>query len=51
MRLTRNYLFSIVVFLAFSTMTSSQERTTFSGDIQKYCEELTAFMGPNLNED
>jgi hypothetical protein len=45
----------VIVFLAvqafFPAILFPQGKSTFSGDPAKFREELTAFMGPNLNDE
>lgn len=40
----------IVFFLSFSLNLFPQAKSTFSGDLDKFNQELVTFMGPNLNE-
>lgn len=42
---------TLLFFLAFPCLLFSQARSAFSGDLSKFREELTTFMGPNLNPD
>ncbi|HUS87317.1 MAG TPA: hypothetical protein VMW76_08760 [Bacteroidales bacterium] len=51
MRPIRNILLVLLIIFTLCESVSSQARVAFSGDIQKFSEELTAFMGTNLDEE
>ncbi|MBP8958821.1 MAG: hypothetical protein KBG40_00145 [Bacteroidales bacterium] len=41
----------LLIFLSAVSMLSPQTRKSFSGEKEKFSEELTAYMGPNLNAE
>ncbi len=47
--MVKKLLLSFLLLLIFISDSFSQARPVFSGDFSKFREELTAFMGPNLN--
>jgi len=44
-------ILSLLLMLATHSVLHSQGRSAFSGDVAKFKEELTRFMGPNLKAD
>ncbi len=44
-------ILSIILWLMTLSVLRAQVRSAFSGDLTKFREELTVYMGPNLNPD
>ena len=49
--MVKRFLLSILLLLLISDDSFPQAKPAFSGEINKFREELTVFMGPNLNSD
>jgi hypothetical protein len=49
--MVKKFLLSIFLLIIISSDSFSQAKSAFSGEITKLREELTIFMGPNLNAD
>jgi hypothetical protein len=44
-------ILTLLLLIALPCILLSQARSAFSGDVSKYRDELTTFMGPNLNPE
>jgi len=49
--MAKKLIITLLIFFAAVTILSPQNRKSFSGERAKFSEELTAFMGPNLNAE
>jgi hypothetical protein len=50
-KMAKKLLLSISLIIAVINISLSQVKTSFSGDVSKFREELTTQLGPNLNPD